>query len=101
MLECPRCQSTHIHKNGHRENKLWIWTAVDHFKPGLLGWVVGDPALPDPFGRADALHLRAVMETGQCLGVLLLRHRWIQGLFSIHPRWGSDCQQDLHDESGR
>ena len=26
---------------GSKKNKLWIWTAVDHFKPGLLGWVVG------------------------------------------------------------
>ncbi len=40
------------------------------------------------------------MEIGQCLGVLLLRHRWIQGLSSVHPRWGSDCQQNLHDEGG-
>jgi IS1 family transposase len=24
------------------KNKIWIWTAVDHFKPGILGWVVGD-----------------------------------------------------------
>ena len=20
------------------KNKLWIWTAVNHFKPGILGW---------------------------------------------------------------
>ena len=25
-----------------KQNKLWIWTAVDHFAPGILGWVVGD-----------------------------------------------------------
>jgi len=22
--------------------KIWLWTAVDHFKPGSLGWVLGD-----------------------------------------------------------
>lgn len=27
---------------GHKRNKFWIWTAVDHFKAGILGWVVGD-----------------------------------------------------------
>ena len=21
---------------------IWLWTAVDHFKQGILGWVVGD-----------------------------------------------------------
>lgn len=27
---------------GKKQNKLWIWTVVDHFQPGILGWVVGD-----------------------------------------------------------
>jgi insertion element IS1 protein InsB len=27
---------------GRKQNKIWIWTVVDHFRPGLLGWVVGD-----------------------------------------------------------
>ena len=25
-----------------KKNKIWIWTAVNHFKPGILEWVVGD-----------------------------------------------------------
>jgi IS1 family transposase len=25
-----------------KKNKIWIWTAVDHFKRGILDWVVGD-----------------------------------------------------------
>ncbi len=25
-----------------KKNKIWLWTAVDHFKQGILGWVVGD-----------------------------------------------------------
>jgi IS1 family transposase len=25
-----------------KKNKILIWTAVDHFKQGILGWVVGD-----------------------------------------------------------
>ena len=25
-----------------KKNKIWLWTAVDHFQPGLLGWVLGD-----------------------------------------------------------
>jgi len=24
------------------KKKIWLWTAVDHFKPGILGWVLGD-----------------------------------------------------------
>ncbi len=27
---------------GSKKNKIWIWTAVDHFKSGILGWVIGD-----------------------------------------------------------
>jgi IS1 family transposase len=27
---------------GNKQNKIWIWTAVDHFAPGILGWRVGD-----------------------------------------------------------
>ena len=22
--------------------RIWLWTAVDHFQPGILGWVLGD-----------------------------------------------------------
>jgi insertion element IS1 protein InsB len=25
-----------------KTDKIWLWTAVDHFKPGILGWVLGD-----------------------------------------------------------
>jgi IS1 family transposase len=27
---------------GSKKNKIWIWTAVDHFRSGILGWVIGD-----------------------------------------------------------
>ncbi|NJK56119.1 MAG: IS1 family transposase [Pleurocapsa sp. SU_5_0] len=27
---------------GSKKTKFWLWTAVDHFKPGILGWVLGD-----------------------------------------------------------
>ena len=27
-----------------KKNKLWLWTAVNHFQPGILGWVLGDRA---------------------------------------------------------
>ena len=27
---------------GSKTNKIWIWTAVNHFQPGILAWVVGD-----------------------------------------------------------
>lgn len=25
-----------------QKNKIWLWTAVDHFKQGIIGWVLGD-----------------------------------------------------------
>jgi len=27
---------------GSKKNKIWLWTAVDHFKQRILGWVLGD-----------------------------------------------------------
>ncbi len=26
---------------GKKKNKICIWTAVDHFRDGILGWVIG------------------------------------------------------------
>lgn len=25
-----------------KKNKIWLWTAVDHWKRGILAWVLGD-----------------------------------------------------------
>src|SRR6476469_452886 len=25
-----------------KTDNIWLWTAVDHFQPGILGWVLGD-----------------------------------------------------------
>ncbi len=27
---------------GSKKTLIWLWTAVDHFQPGILGWVLGD-----------------------------------------------------------
>ncbi len=27
---------------GNKRQKIWIWTAVDHWRSGILAWVVGD-----------------------------------------------------------
>jgi len=27
---------------GSKKNKIWVWTVVDHFRAGILGWVIGD-----------------------------------------------------------
>jgi IS1 family transposase/transposase-like protein len=39
---------------GNKGNKVWIWTAVDHFRAGILGWVVGDHSA-ETFRRLWAL----------------------------------------------
>jgi len=28
--------------SGLKKNKVWIWTTVNHFQPGILAWAVGD-----------------------------------------------------------
>jgi IS1 family transposase len=30
-----------VQGNACQDNKIWLWTAVDHFKTGILGWVLG------------------------------------------------------------
>ena len=49
-----------------KQNKVWIWTVVDHFAPGILGWVVGDhsAATPSTLVGRRALGL-AVLLLGQ------------------------------------
>ncbi len=27
---------------GNKKNKVWIWTVVNHWKPGILLWTIGD-----------------------------------------------------------
>lgn len=27
---------------GSKKTLIWLWTAVDHFQQGILGWVLGD-----------------------------------------------------------
>ena len=27
---------------GNKKNKIWIWTVVNHWKPGILLWTIGD-----------------------------------------------------------
>jgi hypothetical protein len=47
---------------GKKESKVWIWTVVNHFQPGVLGWAIGDHSAqtfrPDgtrsQFGNATA-----------------------------------------------
>ena len=34
--------STNWKRLGAQKIKIWLWTAVDHFKQGILGWVLGD-----------------------------------------------------------
>jgi len=29
-----------------QKNKVWLWTAVDHLRTGILGWVIGEWLTP-------------------------------------------------------
>ncbi len=43
-----------------QKNKIWLWTAVDHFRKGILGWVLGDHS-------AETFRpLWAIVATWQC-----------------------------------
>ena len=30
------------HECRFKKNKIWLWTAVDHFRQGILAWILGD-----------------------------------------------------------
>ena len=32
-----------------KTHKIWLWTAVDHFRSGILGWVLGDSTSDETF----------------------------------------------------
>ena len=27
---------------GNKKNKVWLWTVVNHWKPGIILWTIGD-----------------------------------------------------------
>jgi hypothetical protein len=68
-MQCPKCKSNRIVKNGrrkdkqnylcrnydrqfidtydlrgysHQDNKVWLWTVVNSHQAGVLKWVIGD-----------------------------------------------------------
>jgi len=55
---------------------LWLWTAVNHFQPGILGWVLGGHS---------AITCRPLWEARWQLEMLLLYHRWMASLPMFIP----------------
>ena len=45
---------------GSKKTLIWIWTAVDHFRAGILGWVLGDHS------AKTFAPLWAIVATWQC-----------------------------------
>lgn len=63
-----------------QKNKIWIWTAVNHFKPGILGWVVGDHS-------ADTFKpLWAMVSLWQCFF-------YVTDGFKVYPQFIPDGDQ--------
>jgi IS1 family transposase len=27
---------------GDKQHKIWLWTAVNHWQPGIIAWTIGD-----------------------------------------------------------
>ena len=27
---------------GNKQDKIWLWTAVNHWQPGIIAWTIGD-----------------------------------------------------------
>lgn len=69
-----------------QKNKLWLWTAVDHFRPGILAWTLGDHSAK----TFEAVWL--VVGLWQC-------YFYVTDGSTVHPGGRPNCQQDLHDPS--
>jgi hypothetical protein len=63
------------------KKKIWLSTAVDHFKPGILGWVLGDRAWED---------LCPLVGACSNMELLFLCHGRLVSLSRIYSRWRSD-----------
>ena len=65
---------------GRKQNKVWIWTAVDPFRAGILGWVIGDHS-------AETFKiLWSTIEFWQC-------YFWVSDGNPVYPRFIPDGDQ--------
>ena len=74
---------------GSKNNKIWVWTAVDHFRPGILGWVVGDHTAKTFEPLWD------VVSRWECYFYVTD----LESLSNVYDRWRPDYLQNLHDKS--
>ncbi|MEG4902830.1 IS1 family transposase [Microcoleus sp. F10-A1] len=64
------------------QKKIWLWTAVDHFKAGILGWVLGDHS-------AETFKpLWAVVATWQC-------YFYVTNGWSVYPGFIPEGDQSV------
>jgi insertion element IS1 protein InsB len=60
--------------------KTWLWTAVDHFKPGIVGWVLGDHS-PKTFEP-----LWGIVNKWQCHFYVQMGGKFTLSLFTMNIR---------------
>ena len=53
------------------------------------------------FRRSCVLKLSSFVGNCEDVAVLFLHDGWMASLSNVHPRWRSDCEQDLSDPSRR
>ena len=58
-----------------KKNKIWLWTAVNHFSPGILAWVLGD---------RSAETFKPLWQIVHCWHSYFGSHRWVQSLSEFH-----------------
>lgn len=56
---------------GQKKNKIWLWTAVDHFRDGILVWVIGGLARRVP-SATQCRHISTFMASYLILAMLFL-----------------------------
>ncbi len=66
---------------GNKKNKVWLWTSVEHFRPGILSWVVGD-ARSVPTDRSSETFniLWQMIEWWRC-------YFWVSDGYVVYPKF--------------
>ena len=73
---------------GQKKTRFGTGCAVDHFKPGILGWVLGDRSTET---------FQPKRENSGRMGVLFLGHGRMEGLSPIYSRRRPNYLQNLYD----
>ena len=68
---------------GNKRQKIWIWTAVNHWRPGIIAWTIGD---------RSSLTFQLLWVVVKALAKFLVCYRWLCCLSKVHRWLSTHCK---------